>query len=184
MLVAWKCIYIYSSLFGTEKTHVVVIIYHDDVINWKHFLRYWNFVRIPLTKANDVEFDVSFDLRLNSQLSKSIRRWYETLSHSLWRHCNDYNDPKELHRLGYTTDDHWADSIWRHRLTSVGIPVIKNRRLWERFIFVMAQIARFMAPIWGLSGADRNVFSAKNKIVLFHNFFSLSVSSRKTYIRS
>ena len=35
-------------------------------------------------------FDVFFGLRLNKWLSKqSMHRWFETLSSSLWRHCND-----------------------------------------------------------------------------------------------
>ena len=39
----------------------------------------------PVTRS----FDVFFDLRLNRQLSKqSRRRWFETPSRSLWRHCN------------------------------------------------------------------------------------------------
>ena len=39
----------------------------------------------PVTRS----FDVFFALRLNKWLSKqSIRRWFETLSRSLWRHCN------------------------------------------------------------------------------------------------
>ena len=34
-------------------------------------------------------FDVFFDLRMNKRLSKqSIRRWFESPSCSLWRHCN------------------------------------------------------------------------------------------------
>ena len=34
-------------------------------------------------------FDVFFDLRLNKWLSKQLRRrWFETPSRSLWRHCN------------------------------------------------------------------------------------------------
>ena len=34
-------------------------------------------------------FDDSFDLRLNKQLSKQSRHWwFETLSNSLWCHCN------------------------------------------------------------------------------------------------
>ena len=34
-------------------------------------------------------FDVFFDLGLNQQLSKQWRRrWFETPSRSLWRHCN------------------------------------------------------------------------------------------------
>ena len=41
-------------------------------------------------------FDVFFDLWLNRQLSKKWRRrWFETTSRSLWRHCNVYL----LHRL-------------------------------------------------------------------------------------
>ena len=39
----------------------------------------------PMTHS----FDVSFDLHLNKRLSKqSRRRWFETPSHSLWRHSN------------------------------------------------------------------------------------------------
>ena len=38
----------------------------------------------PMTR----NFDVFFDLRLNKRLCKqSRRRWFETPSHSLWRHC-------------------------------------------------------------------------------------------------
>ena len=68
---------------------------HDDVIKWKHFSRYWPFVRgihrslvnspLPVTRS----FDVFFDLRLNKRLSKqSWGWWFETQSLSLWRHCN------------------------------------------------------------------------------------------------
>ena len=39
----------------------------------------------PVTRS----FDVFFDLRLNKRLSKqSWGWWFETLSWSLWRHCN------------------------------------------------------------------------------------------------
>ena len=39
----------------------------------------------PVTRS----FDVFFDLRLNKRLSKqSWGWWFETLSRSLWRHCN------------------------------------------------------------------------------------------------
>ena len=40
----------------------------------------------PVTRS----FNVSSDLRLNKRLSKhSRRRWFETRSRSLWRHCNE-----------------------------------------------------------------------------------------------
>ena len=65
------------------------------IIKWKHFPRYW-----PLwgestggfSSQRSVmrSFGVFFDLRLNRRLSKqSGRRWFETPSRSLWRHCND-----------------------------------------------------------------------------------------------
>ena len=42
-------------------------------------------VQRPVTRS----FDVSFDLRLNQQMSKPWWRWwFETPSCSLWRHCN------------------------------------------------------------------------------------------------
>ena len=43
----------------------------------------------PVTRS----FDVFFDLRLNNRLSKqSWGWWFETLSHPLWRHCNELPD--------------------------------------------------------------------------------------------
>ena len=70
------------------------ITFHDNVIKWKHFPRYCPLCEeyighrwITLTKASDS--DVLCDRRLNKRLSKhSICRWFETLSCSLWRHCN------------------------------------------------------------------------------------------------
>ena len=45
---------------------------------------------IPLTRPVMLSFGVFFDLRLNKRLGKQPRRqWFETPSHSLWRHCNE-----------------------------------------------------------------------------------------------
>ena len=65
---------------------------HDDVIKWKHFPRYWPFVwgihRWPRSLI-----DVFFDLRPNKRLSKqSWGWWFETPSHSLWRHRYDLRE--------------------------------------------------------------------------------------------
>ena len=73
---------------------------HDDVIKWKHFPRYWPFVRgihrPPMNSPDKGQwrsFDVFCDVRLNKQLSKqSIRRRFETPLCSLWRHCNAIAD--------------------------------------------------------------------------------------------
>ena len=67
---------------------------HDDVIKWKHFQRYWPFVRgihrwIPRPKASDAEL-WRF---LWSAPEQAIELTIETpviwdASRSLWRHCN------------------------------------------------------------------------------------------------
>ena len=47
----------YVRLFG--GMYCIFYDFHDDVIKWKHFPRYWCFVRdrwIPLTKASNAEF--------------------------------------------------------------------------------------------------------------------------------
>ena len=55
-----------------HNTTVWIFRIHDDVIKWKHFPRYWPFVReftghrwIPRRKQVTQNFDVFFDLRLN-----------------------------------------------------------------------------------------------------------------------
>ena len=81
---------------------------HDDVIKWKHFPRYWPFVRgihrsrwIPRTQRTLTRrFDISFDLRPNKRLSKQPWGWwFEMSSWSLWRQC----DVKILHWSGSTS---------------------------------------------------------------------------------
>ena len=63
---------------------------HDDVIKWKHFLRYWPFVRgihqspvnFPPQRPVTRSFDVFFDQRLNKRLSKQWWGWwFETPAH-------------------------------------------------------------------------------------------------------
>ena len=50
-------------------------------------------IQRPVTRS----FDVFFDLCPNKQLSKQTWGWwFETLSRSLWRHCNDLKIPPHL----------------------------------------------------------------------------------------
>ena len=75
-VVCYQWLYSYTS--GLLYYHRGLIIstpqsYHDDVIKWKHFLRYWPLWGestghrwIPLTKASDANFDVFFALRLKN----------------------------------------------------------------------------------------------------------------------
>ena len=50
----------------------------------------------PVTRS----FHVYFDLRPNKRLSKqSWGWWFETLSHPLWRHCNELNHKENFGRI-------------------------------------------------------------------------------------
>ena len=76
---------------------LLLTLFHDDVIKWKHFRRYWPFVRgIHRLTVNSPHKDqwrgaLMFTLicALNKQLSKQSRGWwFKTPLRSLWRHCN------------------------------------------------------------------------------------------------
>ena len=86
-----------QNLDQNPTQQISCILTHGDVIKWKHFPRYWPFVRgihqSPVNSPNKWPVtrscDVSFDLRLNKRLNKqSWGWWFETLSCPLWRHCN------------------------------------------------------------------------------------------------
>ena len=83
---------------NVECLMVTVPFNHDDVIKWKHFPRYWPFVRrIHRAPVNFLSqrpvtrnFDDFFDLHLNKCLNKQSRCWwFETPLSSTRRHCND-----------------------------------------------------------------------------------------------
>ena len=73
---------------------------------WRHqmeaFPRYWSFVwsERPVTQS----FDLFFDVSPNERLRKQRCWWFETQSHSLWRHCNAltlWNSARILTALKY-----------------------------------------------------------------------------------
>ena len=74
-----------NSLFKTVMLTRLAV--HDDVIKRKHLPRYWPVATggFPLQRPLTRSIDIFFDLRLNKG---SKRRWSETPSGSLWRHCN------------------------------------------------------------------------------------------------
>ena len=75
-----------SIYTNNTKWHV-----HDDVIKWKHFPRYWPFVRGIHRSQRSVtrSFGVFFDLHPNKRLSKQSRGWWFQMPPCpLWRHCD------------------------------------------------------------------------------------------------
>ena len=111
--------------------------YHDDAINWKHFPRYWPFVpgsspvtvEFPAQRPVTRSFEVLFDVRLNTQLSKqSWGWWFETSSCPLWSHCNV----------------HIEHSWWnRKKKLSTHLP-----HLLDRHLFCYYRWADILANLW------------------------------------
>ena len=71
-------------------------VYHDDVIKWKHFPRYWPFVRgihrLPVNSPHKSQWRGALMFSLICALNKRSSKqpwgwWFETSSRSLWRHC-------------------------------------------------------------------------------------------------
>ena len=65
----------------------------------------------PVTRS----FDVFFNLRLNKRLSKQMgRRWFETPSGSLWRHCNVNVDVMKVWKesMGFMCQRWLMVSVW------------------------------------------------------------------------
>ena len=112
-------------------------VHHDDVIRWKHFPRYWPFVRgihrwIPSQRPETRNFDVFFDIRLNKRLSKqSWGWWFDTPSGPLLRHCNvDIIDghSKDISRIAS-----WNISLheWRQPILSHLNTMTYGHNIWS-----------------------------------------------------
>ena len=70
----------------------------DDVIEWKHFPRYWPFVRrihrSPVNSPHKGQWRGALMFSLICALSKQLSKhswgwWFETPSRPSWCHCND-----------------------------------------------------------------------------------------------
>ena len=78
---------------GSLISYIYISCFHDDVIKWTHVPRHWllcgEFTGDCGNSPVTGEFPSHRQWRLNKRLSKqSRRRWFETPSRSLWRHCN------------------------------------------------------------------------------------------------
>ena len=93
-IILHRSVWTHNAQFTAKTLARAIWDKNEDVIKWKHFPRYWPFVRgihrWPHKGSVTRSFDVFFDLRLNKRLNKqSWGWWFETPSWSLWRHCND-----------------------------------------------------------------------------------------------
>ena len=112
------------TLFDVSNLHTACDnSFHDDVIKWKHFPRYWPFVRgnhrspvggFPHKGQWHGAFICFFDLRPNKRLSKQSRcRWPETPSRLSWRHCDDYAPVTHM----YICVCYWIGPLFAQKIT-------------------------------------------------------------------
>ena len=83
---------------------------HDDVIKSKQLPRYWPYVRgihrSAINSPHKGQWRGALMLSLisawtNGWVNISRRRWFETPSRSLWRHCHAYIDRRAFLLMGY-----------------------------------------------------------------------------------
>ena len=90
----WKAVDVMIAHAACHSLSWTILV-HDDVIKLKHFPRYWPFVRgiyrSPGNSPHKGQWGMfSLLCALNKRLSEQSRGWwFETPSHSLWRHCNE-----------------------------------------------------------------------------------------------
>ena len=87
----WTCT---DNLIIVSKLYVSNNVIITSFIRWQQVFSWWRYQMetfsafLPLQRPETQSFDVFFDLRLNKWLRKqSRRRWLQTPSCSLWRHC-------------------------------------------------------------------------------------------------
>ena len=103
----------------------------------------------PVTQS----FDVFFDLRLNKRLSKwSRRRWFETPSHSLWRHCNGTSVTKVLRNKMGTLLPSRGISCTRAISVSINVRKCEHALCLPQTIPDSKVHGANMGPIWGQQG--------------------------------
>ena len=70
------------------------LCHHDDVIKWKHLMRYWPFVpgihRSPVNSPHKGQRRGALMFFICAWINdQRLCWWFESPSRSLWRHCND-----------------------------------------------------------------------------------------------
>ena len=152
-----ECFLIESKGLFILRTQYNGLAAHDDVIKWKHFLRYWPFVRgipngtceFPSQRPVTRSFDVFFDLRLNKRLSEQSRprdlRRHHThydvtaLAGSTNNHSNDVDSLfPEYYVLITSSVDTIADILESRKWL-----LISSRGLWAHNMLVILLSCQF-----------------------------------------
>ena len=91
---------------------------------------------IPLTKANDVELWCFIWSAIERLSKQSWSWWFETPSHSLWRHCNRCSVRVDYHFVLWLSYGHsWSESKKNRKIESM---VEQEQWKWYRYNTMMS----------------------------------------------
>ena len=122
----WSCLWFDASIWyyvtgplnvaGPDFVHHCACTYHDDVIKWKHFPRYWPFVRwIHRSPVNSPDKGQWRGALMFSLICAWRNGWVnatvETPRRQLWRHCNVVA-PKRCNAMRRNGEDYTVINIF------------------------------------------------------------------------
>ena len=120
---------------------------HDDVTKWKRFPRYWRIVwgihRSPVKSPHKGQIHGALIFALIRLSKKSRRRWFETPSRSLWRHCNAF------HAMALTCVSENPSVQWAHWPPSWANHNAPHKHHLEEDINTTTQVNRHWASSMG-----------------------------------
>ena len=98
------------ALWAARVSVMCTLLPHDDVIKWKHFPRYWPFVRgihrSPVNSPHKGQWRGALTFSLIwAWINGLWGWWFETPSCPLWLHCHDTD-------ISLITSVYCKDHIW------------------------------------------------------------------------
>ena len=128
---------------------------HNDVIKWKHFLRYWPFVRrIHWSPVNSPHKGQWRRTLMFSLICARISGWVnsgeagETLSHPLWRHCNALPPPSPAHHHQASWLEWFIWGLSGSIFTSVELENSRNNMPFSMWVLTFWLIAVINMVLW------------------------------------
>ena len=103
----------------------------------------------PVTRS----FDIFFDPRLNKRLGKqSRRRWFETPSRSLWRHCNVRTQyvPQHIEAWTQWSTFHYNDVIMTTIASQITSLTVVYSIVYSDADQIKHQSSASLAFVWGI----------------------------------
>ena len=165
---------------------------HDDVIKWKHLTRYWPFVRrihrIPVNSPHKGQWRgawmLSLNMRLIKRLSKQSRDWwFETISRSLWRHCNGLQHDWPFCPLvsgGLPVDrdsnvDFVFSSCWSEQMLNKHSSWLLFETAWRPCDVNVICLWRKLCDLISLPQALVNIHSKRHQLNYFYGWLSIYI---------